>query len=670
VKLNRDVDGFTRICRTTLAALGLAVLAKSPVTGQTQWFVKRSFDSRLASNGAIAALELVSGRRRDQALMKWACVRELRKIQDGREPMKSALPRLVECLRLQFPNLKISRQSLYDWDKRAGDGDIDALIDTRGGHHPEAEASQEAWDAFEDFYLNSNAASVRQCWRKVKRMVARTGWRWVSYSECLRRKDEKISLEKQAFHRRPKIYRTQFAPSIEQDEESWGANFLWIADHKQMDFWVCWRGTIIRPWLTLWIDWRTRRVVGWVLSDSPNSSTILGSLGRALKDDANFGGPSEIRIDNGKDFSSYVFHGSTKQERRLKISPRVEEDVARGIFARLQIGVHFALPHGPNGKSRCERLFGNLASFARTFDTFCGISSETRPERLKEILANPARIPTFEDAETRLAAFLAEHNENADHAMEDLSENGVKLSPNEAFSKWVTTRRVMADPAALDLLLAFWHKPVTVGRNGISLTIQGRTLHYGHCSEALRPFKAPGKKVKPIVHVSYDPGALETVRVWDSELRFVATVPMNHVGGVVEGMTRQDVAEVHHAMADYRKSLRHQAKYSLTSVLSTEEQIAAVAFERQQMERRAASDAATPRQLRLVQTPLDGQAKEVRREEIREACEPGRANADRTPAANPFDLLKKSQSLDPAGNAPAHRAKQPDPFAILRKRFA
>ena len=83
------------------------------------------------------------------------------------------------------------------------------------------------------------------------------------------------------------------------------------------------------------------------------------------------------------------------------------------------------------------------------------------------------------------AAFIDDHNHNADHAIDDLSDNGVKISPNRRiYANWCGTRRVMADPAALDLLLAHWSKPLTVGRNGISLTIGGRTLHYGHVTKA------------------------------------------------------------------------------------------------------------------------------------------------------------------------------------------
>jgi hypothetical protein len=669
--LGRNADGFSRTCRAELATMGLAIVATSPATGQNQWFIKRSYDPRLITESGqvsedIPDLHRVSGKRRERAIMQWACVLELRKLrQFGREPLTTALPRLIESLRGQYPSLTLSRSALFRWDKKAGDGDITALIDTRGGVQA-PKASAEAWAAFEDLYLHQNQPTVRHCWKLVQALAAQNGWRWISYSQCDRQLNSKIPQEKQAFHRTPKIYRTRFAPYIPQHEESWRAGQLYVSDHKQMDFWVAWRGQIIRPWLTSWMDWRTRRIVGWILSDNPDSSTILGSFRQAMKDPSNFGGPAEVRIDNGNDFASFVFHGSTKQERRLKVSPRIEEDAVRGIYAMLSIAVHFALPYGPNGKSRCERFFGNIASFARGFETFCGISSETRPEKLKGILANPAKIPTFAEAETRLAAFIDEYNNDADHQMDDLSENGVKLSPNEAFSKWCDTRRVLADPASLDLLLAHWHKPVTVGRNGISLTIGGQVLHYGHVCESLRPFKSLHKKDRPMVNVSYDPAALESVRVYDAQFCFITVAPMNRVGGVVKGMTRADQAETHRQMAAYRKSLKHQADYSLTSILTPEERVANATARRRQTERHAAELAAQPSSIVGVRTPLDGQSKELQRQEMKIAIGAESMGDSPPPRMDIFEKLASSRPSPARQNHPP----RPDLLEQLYRRNA
>ena len=393
-----------------------------------------------------AELEQCSGRRRNLALQKLACVKEYRKVINGASPIEPKKAALIERLRDQFPTLRISRTSLHDWHCKAYEG-MAALVDKRGGRQG-TEASAEAWKAFEDLYLHQNQPTVRHCWRIVKKLASENGWRWISYSQCRRQLGSKIAAERAAFHRTPKLYRTKFAPFIPQHPESWRAGQRWISDHKQMDFWVRIGKKIVRLWLTIWIDWRTCRIVGWMLSESPDSSTILGSLRMALRDPSNFGGPEEVVIDNGALRQLHFPRFNQARWPDLKISPHFNEDNAGGIFGMLGIVAHFAIPFNPNGKSRCERFFGNLASFARGFETFCGISSETKPERLKEILANPAKIPTFAEAESRLASFIDEHNHNADHAMDDLCEKGEKLSPNDAFIRFCDMRRVMADPAA------------------------------------------------------------------------------------------------------------------------------------------------------------------------------------------------------------------------------
>ena len=664
-RLSRDRDGFTRTCRMELAPLGLAFMAASPAAGQMQWYVKRSYDPRLADDGAgkmsIGSLEQCTGKQREFALQRWACVQAFRKVINSPGPIEPRKAPLIERLRERFPDLGISRNSLHGWHNKAYRG-IAALIDRRGGHQA-AEAAAEAWKAFEDLYLHQNQPTVRHCWRIVKNLAAENGWRWISYSQCRRQLDGKIPPEKQAFHRTPKLYRTQFAPYIQQNEESWRAGQRWVSDHKQMDLWACWLGQIIRPWLTIWIDWRTRRIVGWALSDSPTSSTILGSLRMGLKDPFNCGGPAEIVCDNGRDYGAAMFHGSTKKERRSTVSPRVDEDVAHGIFAHLGIAAHFAIPFNPNGKSRCERFFGNLASFARTFETFCGISSETKPERLKKILADPAKIPTFAEVETRLAAFIDEHNNNADHAIDDLSENGVKLSPNEAFAKWCDTRRVMADPAALDLLLAHWHKPVTVGRNGFTLTIRGQRLHYGQTTDALRSFKAPGRKVKPVVNVSIDESAMGSVRVYDSQFRFITVAPLNCGGGSAGGVTLADCGANQRKMAAYRKSLRHDPELAIANLSRPEEQVISTSMKRREAEQRAALAAAQPSSIIGIQTPLDGQAKHLKKHELKIAVGAESLSENERPRVDIFERLISQHRA----TAPQIHQPRPDLLEHWRK---
>ena len=669
-RMNCNRNGLLRDCKDGNLPTGVAVKCDVLSPGRGQWFIARAYDPRLAGDcqeSTIAAAEALTGKQRNLMLQRADCARRYRHARlNSREPKAVWLPRLQAAIRQQYPAMgTLGRSTLAKWeDKSDGGKNFMALADRRGGRQS-PEASLEAWEAFEDLFLTPKRLDVRHCWKIVKNLAAKNGWRWIYYSQCQRQLDRKVPPEKQMFSRDPERWRTQCAPFIHQDEESWRAGQRWVSDGKTLDLWCTWRQSIIRPVVICWIDWRTRRIVGWHLASVEDSSAILQSFGKAMRDPFNFGGPSEVAIDNGQSYSAFMWHGSTKQERRRALSIAVDEAAATAIYAHLNIEAHFSNPFGPNGKARMERFNRRLTPFARGFDTFCGIDSTSRPEQLADILKNPAKIPTFAEVETRLSAFIENYNDDADHAMDDLSENGVKLSPNEAFSKWCDTRRVMADPAALDLLLAHWHKPVTVGRNGISLTIGGRTARYGHVFEALRPYKAPGRKIKPVVNVSYDPAALETVRVYDSQFRFITVAPMNRVGGVVQGMTKADCAETHRQIAAYRKSLRHQAEYSITSILSTEEQFASATRKRQQAERNAALTATQPTSIIGIRTPLDGQSKQLQKQELKIAVGAESLSEPATPRVDIFEKLAAAQR-----SIPQARQDRPDLLEQIYGRHA
>src|SRR5690606_9041087 len=98
-------------------------------------------------------------------------------------------------------------------------------------------------------------------------------------------------------------------------------------------------------------------------------------------------------------------------------------------------------PFNPNGKSRLERWFRTLDAFSRRFDTYTGRSIDTKPERLKSVLARPHLIPAFDLVYERLKAHIAGYNANARHKRRDLAHAGERISPNDALAQWTETRR-------------------------------------------------------------------------------------------------------------------------------------------------------------------------------------------------------------------------------------
>jgi transposase InsO family protein len=621
-RLAKHPGHFTRCCRDELARRGLAVKAADPSRpGPDRWYVNRAYDPRLSIDAPLhigpgeADLEGFTDRQRSLALQRRACVERFREARrTRREPLKQWLPALLAELAAAFPDVRISRSGLYGWHEAyAGPGDTLKLVDARGGDR-RSTSSDAAWQFFRGLFLHQNQPTVAQCWEMTRDEAAAKGWGWCSLARCRAQLDRRIDPQQQARHRTPALYRTRLAPYIEQDPEKWAAGETWLSDDKQLDLVCRFEGRHVRPWLTTWMDWRTRRVTGWVLSDNPNSGTILAALRQGLLDERNFGGPDTIWTDNGKAFDARMFQGRTKRERQqARGKPAgVDRPTAFGIFHALKIDPHFGLPYNPNSKGRLERWFRTLERFAKTFDTYTGDGADTRPERLGDVLKQGRAVPTFQQVYDRLGPFIAGYNAADEHARRDMRDEstGELLSPDEAMARWCKRRRVY-DRKALDLLLMHWHRPVTVGRNGVTIAIQGRAVRYGQFEPALSPFKGLSKADRRPVLVSFDPHGLSSVRVYDEQFRFVCVAPMNQLGGMrgAGKIGQKHVAELNRQKASYDKALRVIAGTRITQVLTTEEQLAVIAAEQHDAARAAAAAEQAPAPLKLVATPLDTAAR-------------------------------------------------------------
>lgn len=669
-KLGVQRDHFTRLCRDKLSRQSLAVLATPPQGGQEQWFVRRDYDPRLTARDGGADwltpdLAGFTAKQQEKAIVRRACVEELRRARSSWPGAASEwMPRLLSQLHERF-GLRVSRSALYEWDtKYRRPADLAKLIDTRGGdRHGGADAA--AWDAFRDLFLHANQPSIRHVWQIVGDMAKENGWQWCSLFSCRRQLDDRIPPEVQLKHREPAKWRQKLRPFIAQDAESWPAGECYIGDHKQLDLICRWQGTLIRPWLTAWMDWRTRRITGWVLSDNPNSRTILAALRHAMQDERNNGGPRSVWIDNGRDYDAWLFHGQTKQQRRASVRPAVDEPRAHGIFNMLSIDAHFSIAFNPNGKARLERWFRTLESFSRSFATYTGDGPDTKPEQLNKILEAAHRVPAFESIYERIGAFITGYNADTDHSIEDMIDDadGVRLSPDMAMARWCGTRHVMRDPEALNYLMLHWHKPLTVGRNGISLVIRGQALHYGQFNAALTPFKAAKKQDRKPIIVAYDPHDLRSIRVHDDQFHYICTAGMNGVGGMHgrDAFSVDHVAQLNRDKATYERSLKHVAEHSLTSTLTNEERIADIAATAGNKQR-----ASQPAALRIRQTPLDGQAKEIERDQLRVAV--GAESQSVTPSNRALPSISRLLNRS-AGTTPT-RALEPfvSPLSQLRER--
>lgn len=528
--------------------------------------------------------------------------------------------------------VRVSRASLYAWDKRCPTSDdfagcVAALLDTRGRPRSgSTTVSDAAWQFFCELYLAPNQRSIKHCHEIVAARAADEGWGWPSASRVKQLARERLDAATITLRREgaEAWARTHAAP-MGQDPDAWAAGQCWEGDHTPFDFSVrvrrAGKWVATRPQLTAWLDRRTRRLMGWHVSEQGNQGTIRLALLDALQRDPEASVPEVVWIDNGKDFMAASIGGLTKAERRkLTRDEKTEaESRAAGLLRMLSIEPHFALPYNHNGKARIERFFGTLHQrFDREFATWCGsrpgmVERKELNAKIREVMS----LPTLGELAERFALWAEWYNHRADHGIADLAdrETGELLSPIEFYRRELPARRAI-DRDLLPLLGLVWSRPLAVHKHGVSVEIAGRVVRYGEMQPALEPLVGSGARV----YVSYDPADTARVEIWDDQFRHLCTAPENgRYGGLADDQV--SVADRRAAYAARREQKRRaRERVDLAGMsLSDVELASKAARDRQIDETRARLQEFghdDPPPIRLVSTPLDGAPE---RESMRQA---------------------------------------------------
>jgi len=339
---------------------------------------------------------------------------------------------------------------------------------------------------FYTLYHTQSLHSVTTCHRATLNKADREGWSWPkSYSATRKWLQTRDNLSLSYLLRNGKdAWCRRFMPHIEIDYTLIDPGENYVCDHTQCDFWVEHRGKQLRPWLTAIQDLRSRAIVGWHLGESPNQDTIVAALRRAFK---GWAIPRQMRIDNGRDFTSQLITGVTKATRdklRVEHGPDWRRVIKRdealvdcidprwmGIVNELDIELTYAIPYSPWSKGTLERWFGTLHDqCGKTFATYCGNSTLRKPECLEEIrrgytrdqrrrlrikhgrdwkkvavlrLVDTSDVPTMDEAREAIGEYLTcYHNES--HSGDGMQGR----SPIEVWNDALTLRRAVDDRTA------------------------------------------------------------------------------------------------------------------------------------------------------------------------------------------------------------------------------
>lgn len=325
------------------------------------------------------------------------------------------------------PTMKTSAGSIYRVRAQVAEHGRASLLNE--GRTPGSTVKDAWFDSFKQAYLTENRLSV-----EMARLIALGNAKLAG--ENL---DETTFPSASAFERR---LRREIAPDlifcarmgekrfyntkgyhIDRDYSDVPAGAVWVGDTKTWDVFVKLPGreTPATAWVTLFSDLRTDMPLGWCVHHSaPSTDNTLRAIRHGIE---RYGLPSEVLVDNGREYRNKDFSGQTRGHRICD-----NEQHAESLAGRLGFRMHFAIVRNARAKP-VERLFLTIANtFDKLHYTYNGGAVVRKPEVLKERLKSGAVIEWDE--------FLSMANSYMEQILPALKNHGKKHNGKTRAELW------------------------------------------------------------------------------------------------------------------------------------------------------------------------------------------------------------------------------------------
>jgi transposase InsO family protein len=243
-------------------------------------------------------------------------------------------------------------------------------------------------------------------------------------------------------------------------------------DHRQLDifclFWDGRKWEVIRPWITVGMDMRSRRILSCRVVRTPSSDSVASALREIF---TAHGRPKNLCFDNGPDFKG---------------------DYVTGIASSVGTNVIWSIPR----RARSKSIEPNFIRFKRMErgmrGCYCGHKPGARPEVMDQIMVEVKAwmagkrkerpLPTFEEIQ-ELYRDVVVPDINAKKLVADgmefiRPEGPVFVSPNECWAELAPLSRREEVPMAAIQMLMRERRPVTVRAAQIEIQINKRSYFY------------------------------------------------------------------------------------------------------------------------------------------------------------------------------------------------
>lgn len=327
------------------------------------------------------------------------------------------------------------------------------------------------------------------------------------------------------FREGDKVATDECFPYIKRMYDSLDSNDIWSSDYHTLDIFVRddLTNKVFRPHMIVWIDVRSRKILSMMLCESSNSDGVIISFKKAVKA---YGIPSEVYLDNGREFLVRDFGGRGKRKSSEK------NNYGTTMLERLNVTMTNARVR--NGRAKViERSFKQFSEeFSRLYLTYTGGRPDKRPERHGDIMKEDENIPLLSEVQEALSTYIEGWHNFRESQAEGL--NG--KTPNQVYEQNLVKKRT-ATADELDAIMLRTSRLQTVNRNGVYLRFGDRKVQF-YDTDLVYNFM--GHKV----YVCYDSEDLSRVIIRDEQERRIGYASMLEVGGYSKEMDKEAIKKV------------------------------------------------------------------------------------------------------------------------------
>ncbi|MDE5883986.1 MAG: DDE-type integrase/transposase/recombinase [Oscillospiraceae bacterium] len=454
------------------------------------------------------------------------------------------------------PEIEISVDILYRKYAAYKNGCYGDLIDKRGGWNrgrSKLEDDSIIWQSFLSVYLNQSKPNIALCYRMVTAYIAEEPPELVEEIPsvaCFRRKIEKLPFAVLEYSRNgEKAMKDHCIPSAIRDKSDIHANDGWVMDNYTFDVIVRQDDSsrkTRRLYITTVLDVKSSVLVGWNITESPDSNSTLDALRFAM---LRYGIPKRLYFDNGREFTALDIAG---EQRNRRVAKAKKGNIPITIAEKLGVELIFAKVTNAQAKvvERIHRIIKEQYCTAQY--GYCGGNVVERPEILKSNIRN-STIET----EAELRQTFADFADNI-YNVQSYGGSEAKYKGMPLYKVWNTsiteTEFRKPNKEFLDLMMMRNAGFQKIGKNGVFINYHGEKIWYYDKAET---WKHIGKKVC----VRYDRNDPSVVRLYDEEDRYLFSWQCaDWLITRYFDESKEKLAELGSGQADIAKQIRQRAK--------------------------------------------------------------------------------------------------------------